>query len=167
MADIYNKTVMNKLYRNANIISKKKCKPANENTIDFQRCYLKAMANNARNIAVKLRGQIDSACATEKDKEKCAQKMQDVIYYFVQKQEEYEDAVVQLSNFEESFLNTGRKLICQKIKNINCDQTDIDYVMNKSPKSEIINMLFEICEDSNLNKNHKQIIIEGLNFIKG
>ena len=81
MADIYTKATMNKIYNKLNIASKKNCKSANENTIDFQKCYHQAMAINARNMAIKIRTQVEGACRNEKNTEKCVQKIQSLINY--------------------------------------------------------------------------------------
>jgi len=167
MADIYTKATMNKIYNKLNIASKKNCKSANENTIDFQKCYHQAMAINARNMAIKIRTQVEGACRNEKNTEKCVQKIRSLIDYFIQKKEEHEGHVEQLEKLEESFLNTGRKLICQEMKKIEDDKIAIDYIINEASKSEIINMILEICNGSDLIKSYKQILTEGLKFIQG
>jgi len=167
MADIYTKATMNKIYNKLNITSKKNCKAANENTLDFQKCYHQAMATNARNMAIKIRGQVDPACRKEKNTTKCIQKIQSLINYFIQKQETHEGHVEQLEKLEESFLETGRKLICQEMKKLEDNQDAIDYIMNEASKSEVINMISEVCNKSDLIKSHKQILIAGLQFIQG
>lgn len=167
MADIYTKSTINKIYTKLNMASKTRCKSANDNTIEFQKCYHQAMADNARNLAAKIRGQVEAACTNEKNPEQCVEKIRSLIDYLIQKQETHEQHVAQLEDLEESFLNTGRKLISQELRENGADDTIIDYIMNESSKIEIIDMLSQVCDESKLNKNYKRILNEGLLFLKG
>lgn len=101
MAEVYKKNTINAIYKSLNDRAKARCKTRfPDSPDDAQLCYYQAMADNARTMASKLRGQMGS-CRNTVNPDKCAQQIDELIDYMEQKQEEYETRVEQLRDLKE------------------------------------------------------------------
>jgi len=97
---IYSKGVINSIYSKMNITSEARCKTRfPDDQRDHQMCNHQAMADNARILATRLRGQL-GGCARTANPEKCTDTINKLIEYLVGKQNQHETHVDQLRNIE-------------------------------------------------------------------
>jgi len=101
MADsAYTKSVINNVYSKMNTTSNARCKTRfPDDQLKYQMCSHQAMADNARVLATRLRGQL-GGCERTENPERCTTTISKLIEYLDEKQEEHESHIDQLRDLE-------------------------------------------------------------------